>query len=54
MDLSVGMSPTGGFRYSPIAVQLVEPGLCIRLQHTAEAGKMGLRMDTFSVRAEGR
>lgn len=41
-----------GFRYLAIAVQLVEPGIRIRLQHTTETGKMGLRMDTFSVRAE--
>jgi hypothetical protein len=47
MDLSADMSPTGGFRYPAIAVQLVELGVCIRLPHTAEAGKMGLRMDAF-------
>ena len=46
------MSPAGSFRYPTIAIQLVEPGVRIRfLQHTAEASKMSLRMDAFSVRA---
>ncbi|EMX47250.1 hypothetical protein ECMP0209401_5118 [Escherichia coli MP020940.1] len=49
MDLSAGMSPAGSFRYPTIAIQLVEPGVRIRLQHTAEASKMSLRMDAFSV-----
>ncbi len=40
------MSPAGSFRYA-IAIQLVEPGVRIRLQHTAEASKMSLRMDAF-------
>ncbi len=38
------------FRYPGIAVQLVEPGVRIRLQHTAEPRKMGLRVESFSVR----
>ncbi|ENH41250.1 hypothetical protein ECP03048165_1508, partial [Escherichia coli P0304816.5] len=49
VDLSAGMSPAGSFRYPTIAIQLVEPGVRIRLQHTAEASKMSLRMDAFSV-----
>lgn len=40
MDFTPGVSPTGGFCYPAIAVKLVEPGICIHLQHTAEAGKM--------------
>lgn len=43
----------GSFRYLPIAVQLVEPGVRIRLQNAAEAHKMALRVDAFSVRAVG-
>nr|BAN17403.1 hypothetical protein [Klebsiella pneumoniae] len=45
------MSPAGSFRYLSIAVQFVEPGVRIRLQNTAEASEMALRVDTFSVRA---
>ncbi|MNV08412.1 hypothetical protein D3C71_988760 [compost metagenome] len=51
MDFTAGVSPAGGFRYPAIAVQLVEPGIRIRLKHSAEARKMGLRVDAFSVRA---
>ena len=51
VDFTAGVSPTGGFRYPAIPVQLVEPGVCIRLQYTTEPRKMGLRMDAFSVRA---
>jgi hypothetical protein len=51
VDLAAGMSPAGSFRYLSIAVQFVEPGVRIRLQNTAEASKMALRVDTFSVRA---
>ena len=51
MDLAAGVSPAGCFSYLSIAVQLVEPGVRIRLQNTAEARKMALRMDAFSVRA---
>lgn len=51
MDLAAGMSPAGGFRYPSTAVQFVEPGIRIRLQNTAEASKMALRVDPFSVRA---
>lgn len=50
VDLAAGMSPAGSFRYLSIAVQFVEPGVRIRLQNTAEAGEMALRVDTFSVR----
>ncbi|KDX73765.1 hypothetical protein ECRG_05456 [Escherichia coli H617] len=49
VDFTAGVSPTGGFRYPVIPVQLVEPGVCIRLQYTTEPRKMGLRMDAFSV-----
>jgi hypothetical protein len=34
-----------------VAVELVEPGVGISLQYATEACKMGLRVDTFSVRA---
>ncbi len=47
VDFTAGVSPTGGFRYPAIPVQLVEPGVCIRLQYTTEPRKMGLRMDAF-------
>lgn len=49
VDFTAGVSPTSGFRYPAIAVQFVEPGVSICLQHTAEAGKIGLRVDAFSV-----
>lgn len=49
VDFTAGVSPTSGFRYPAIAVQFVEPGVSIGLQHTAEAGEMGLRVDAFSV-----
>lgn len=49
VDLSADMSSAGSFRYPTIAIQLVEPGVRIRLQHTADAGKTSLRMDAFSV-----
>jgi hypothetical protein len=39
VDLAAGMSPAGSFRYLSIAVQFVEPGVRIRLQNTAEAGR---------------
>ncbi|AVJ73692.1 hypothetical protein HMPREF9532_04121 [Escherichia coli MS 57-2] len=29
VDFTAGVSPTGGFRYPAIPVQLVEPGVCI-------------------------
>ena len=47
VDLAAGMSPAGSFRYLSIAVQFVEPGVRIRLQNTAEASEMALRVDTF-------
>jgi hypothetical protein len=47
VDLAAGMSPAGSFRYLSIAVQFVEPGVRIRLQNTAEANEMALRVDTF-------
>ncbi|APE82075.1 hypothetical protein FORC69_4794 [Escherichia coli] len=43
------MNPAGSFRYPIIAIQLVEPGVRIRLQHTAEASKMSLRMVSRTV-----
>ena len=46
VDLATGVSPAGSFRYLSIAVQLVEPGVRIRLQHTAEANEMALRVNT--------
>jgi hypothetical protein len=39
VDFTAGVSPAGGFRYPAIAVQLVEPGVRIRLQHTAEPAR---------------
>lgn len=51
MDFAAGMSPAGRFLYMTVAVQVVEPGIRIYLQHTVEVGKMGLRMDAFSVGA---
>jgi len=53
VDLAAGVSPAGCFRYLSIAVQLVEPCVRIRLQNAAEAHKMALRVDAFSVRAVG-
>ena len=44
VDLAAGMSPAGSFRYLSIAVQFVEPGVRIRLQNTAEASEMALRV----------
>lgn len=46
MDLTAGVSPAGCFRYPPIAVKLIEPGIRIRLQHTTEPCKMDLRVTT--------
>ena len=45
------MGPARGFLYMAVAVELVEPGVGISLQYATEACKMGLRVDTFSVRA---
>lgn len=53
VDLTAGGSPASGFRYPPIAIQLVESGICIRLQHTTEGHKMVLRVDAFSVGVVG-
>lgn len=51
MDFTPGMGPAGGFLYMKFPVAFVEACIGIRLQHTAEAGKMALRVDAFSVRA---
>ncbi|EKH23329.1 hypothetical protein ECFDA504_4126, partial [Escherichia coli FDA504] len=37
------MSPAGSFRYPTIAIQLVEPGVRIRLQHTVTNGAIVIR-----------
>ena len=50
MDFTPGMGPASGFL---CAVQLVEPGVRICLQHAVEAGKVSLWMETFSVGAIG-
>ena len=49
VDLAAGVSPAGCFRYPAIAVQLVEPSVRIRLQNTAEACKMALRVTGSSL-----
>ena len=51
MDFTPGMGPAGCFLYMTFPVEFIEACIGIRLQHTAEAGKMGLRVDAFSVRA---
>ncbi|MNL37988.1 hypothetical protein D3C87_1601670 [compost metagenome] len=51
MDFTPGMGPAGSFLYMTFPVEFVEACIGIRLQHTAEAGKMGLRLGAFSVRA---
>lgn len=43
--------PARGFLYMAVAVELVEPSVGISLQYATQACKMGLRVDTFSVRA---
>lgn len=53
MDFTPGMGPASCFLYVSCAVQLVEPGVRICLQHAAEVGKVSLWMETFSVGAVG-
>lgn len=53
MDLAAGVGPAGGFLYMTFTVELIEPGVSIRLQHTAEPGQMRLRVDSVTCGCPG-
>jgi len=52
VNFATEVDPAGGFRYPAIAVQLIEPSIRPRLQYSTEAGKMGLRMESFLFRLQ--
>ncbi len=50
VDFAPRVRPARRFLYLVFAVQLVELGVSVRLQHNDEPGQVRLRMDAFSVR----